>query len=124
MNTIERNALVKVLKGQNFQDCRLIKYTGESMHYRPGALLAVLPEIFAGQPLQYNNVYAVETRNQGRVFGRYLGLTNGEIYGTAAGQPCAIIAPSKPEFAPMEIPLFEISAVSRVVACISDEIEN
>lgn len=109
-------------EGGRLQGCRLIKYTGESMHYRHGSLLAVLPETFAGQTLQYNSVYAVETRSQGRVYGRYLGLSGGTPF--APGQPCAIIAPSRPEFSPMEIPLYDITAVARVLACISDEREN
>lgn len=108
----------------SLQGCRLIRYAGESMRYRHGALLAVLPEIFRGQPLLYNNVYAVETRSQGRVYGRYLGLSNGERYGHALGQPCAIVAPDRPEWQPMEIPLYDIAEVARVVACLTDEREN
>ncbi len=110
--------------GESLRECRLIKYAGESMHYRHGSLLVVLPENYSGQPLRYNNVYAVETRSQGRVYGRYQGLTRGEIYGHAAGQPCAIIAPDRHGWKPMEIPLHEIEGVARVVACLSDEREN
>ena len=115
---------VQTPKNHPLQDACLIKYTGESMHYKYGSVLVVLPETFAGQPLQYNNAYAVETRSQSRVYGRFLGLTNGEVYGHAAGQPCALIAPSKPEYPPMEIPLYEITAVARIVACLTDEREN
>lgn len=110
--------------GGDPQDYRLIRYTGESMRYRHGSLLAVLPEIYRGQPLRINNVYAVETRSQGRVYGRYLGLTRGELYGHAVGQPCAVIAPDRPEWRPVEIPLHEIEEVGRVVACLTDERES
>ncbi len=101
--------------------CRLIMYIGESMRYRRGSVLAVLPEIYTGQPLKLNQVYAVETKSQGRVFGRYLGMSPGTAW--APGQPCAIIAPDKAEYAPMEIPQIDIASVSRVVACITDERE-
>lgn len=101
--------------------CSLIMYTGESMRYRTGSVLAVLPEVYAGQPLKLNQAYAVETRSQGRVLGRYLGMSPGTAW--APGQPCAIIAPDKVEFTPMEIPLSDIASVARIVACISDERE-
>ncbi len=117
------NTLRKIdASGESLRDCSLIRYTGEAMRYRHGSYLAVLPETFAGQPLHFNNVYAVETKSQGRVYGRYLGLSAGTPW--APGQPCLIIAPDKPEYAPMEIPFHDVSEVARVVACLSDEREN
>ena len=116
----------------------LIRYTGETMYprYRHGAVLAILPEAYCGQPLRPNAIYAIETRNQGRIFGRYRGLSSGAsnqvspeieamLDGGLPGSPAIpraiIIESENPDYLAMDIPLDELVMVARVLANINAE---
>ena len=104
--------------------------------YRHGAVLAILPEAYCGQPLRPNAIYAIETRNQGRIFGRYRGLSSGAsnqvspeiramLAGRSPGSPsnprAIIIEPENPDYLAMDIPFDELISVARVIANINAE---